>query len=94
VTVFTAGLSPLGIAFGNRENLLFAPVFERAILEAWEEKWGGMYTLGDATVEFRVDFAKGGIELVRLDSNRTDWLETLELLFGLWGGCEDIVSYL
>lgn len=92
--MFTAGLTPLSGIVGTRANLLFAPVFEKAILEVWERKWGGVYTLGDAIVEIHVDYGKGGIELLRLETSEFDWLAIIGYYFGPRCDRKNIVSYL
>ena len=75
-------------------HVLFAPVFEMAILELWADKWGGIYTLGDATVEIFVNYVNGTIELARLENNGIDFLLLCALLFGLPDNRSDLFSYL
>jgi hypothetical protein len=77
------------IALGANE--VFGPVFELAILESWNRKWGGKYQLNDALVEILVDFPTGSIQLTRLESEGVDWLVQAT---GLTGPRNEIIAYL
>jgi hypothetical protein len=84
------------IALGANE--VFAPVFELAVLELWNRKWGGKYQLNDALVEILVDFPTGSIQLARLQSEGVDWLVQAtdltgprnEIIAYLWPGIDDL----
>jgi hypothetical protein len=75
-------------------NNLFAPVFEAAILELWNNTWGGTYRLDNATVEIVVDFSTGSIQLARLESEGKDWLAILGSNVDEIQNREDLISYL
>jgi hypothetical protein len=77
------------VALGANE--LFAPVFELAVLELWNQKWGGKYQLSDALVEILVDFPTGSIQLAQLESEGVDWLVQAT---GLTGPRNEIIAYL
>ena len=74
-------------------NELYAPIFERAILEMWNEKWGGNYTLNDTVIELLVDFDNASIELARLEGNRIDVLGEFGQAYGITNR-NDVLSYL
>lgn len=75
-------------------NNLFAPVFEAAILELWNDRWGGTYQSDNATVEVVVDFPTGSIQLARLESEGNDWLAILGSYVDDIQNREDLISYL
>ena len=84
----------MAIEFALEANVLFAEVFEMAILELWADKWAGIYSLGDATVQISVNFENGTIELVQLESNGTDWLSLYASFLNLPSERRDLISYL
>jgi len=80
-------------------NELYAPIFERAILETWDNKFGGTYKLADALVEIVVDYNTSTIQLARLESGGQDWLivqddsdpaRRTDLISYLWSSGDDL----
>ena len=94
----TGGIST-EIALGLNE--LFAPLFERAILEMWDAKWSGEYKPLDmaGSIEIRVNYVNGTIDLVTLDFGGIDVLLALgdtektgrrvDIIAYLWPGRDD-----
>jgi hypothetical protein len=74
-------------------NELYAPIFERAILEMWNNKWGGNYTLNNTVIELLVDFDNASIELARLEGKGFDVLGEFGQAYGITNR-NDVLSYL
>jgi hypothetical protein len=74
-------------------NELYAPIFEKAILEMWNNKWGGNYTLNDTAIELLVDFNAASIELMRLEGKGLDVLGKFGQAYGITNRM-DVLSYL
>jgi|SRR5579862_3687926 len=93
--VFLASITPIDYDVGKTVNDWFAPCFEQAILEAWNDKYGGQYRSKDATIDISVNFTSATIELSQLEIGKVDALEYLYHFQGnKAGNRSDIVSYL
>lgn len=97
MVAFGAGLSVDSPGVVTASNLLFAPIFERAILEMWDSRWGGLYTgTNDTIVEFLVDYDHASIELARVEVGGEDVLARVAAqFFGVSGDKRsDVLAYL
>jgi hypothetical protein len=91
---FNAGKRAISPSFALEANVLFAPIFEAGVLELWNNRWGGKYTLNDAIVEIVVDFRSGSIQLARLESEGKDWLGIIASDLDRLTTRSDVISYL
>lgn len=95
VMAFTAGTAEVDTDAGQELNDLFAPLFEEALLELWNNKYGGRYQCDNAVIDISVNLVNGSIELTSMQIGQMDTLFYLYQFNGnMIGNRSDIISYL
>jgi hypothetical protein len=93
--VFDAGDVDKSVDITVEAHKLFAPIFENAVLQAWNTSYGGTYFLNDTVIDIAVNLTDGTIELAQLQGQGIDALSYLGAASGIpLANRSDIVSYL
>jgi hypothetical protein len=101
VMVFTAGTATIDTILGEQLNDLYAPLFEEAVLELWNSKYGGRYQSDGVTIDITVNFTTATIELTTMQIGQIDGINYLyqfeqnpsaersDIISYLWPGIDD-----
>lgn len=93
--MFDAGEVDKSVDITVQGHKLFGPVFENAVLQAWNASYGGTYVLNDTVIDIAVNLTDGTIELAQLQGQGIDALSHLGAASGIpLANRSDIVSYL
>ena len=81
-------------SLGGAVAEIFSPLFERAILELWNNKYAGRYKSDDATIDIFVNLTTRATQITLFQIGKINVLESLYLFNGGTEVNATLISYL